>query len=215
MPPQPGADIDRHRRGSGDFNDRRRRNRRRRAGASSRRRSPSPAPLCWPCLHRSPANASSWGPSQGSVSRPQPQGFAWIIVGIWIELDGGWVWRVPTTLIVTATAVAVAALLAFAKLEHGQRWVLTAARLGAGVVAAMIIIGIWGESVTGRLLGESSGSSPFCLQPLSQPLRSFTARLVRIPASLVSVRSAAPTTKPPTGTMTTCPMSHDTYRVIV
>lgn len=141
-------------------------------------------------------------------------GFAWIIVGIWIELDGGWVWRVPTTLIVTATAVAVAALLAFAKLEHGQRWVLTAARLGAGVVAAMIIIGIWGESVTGaywRVFGIIAVL--------------FAAALAATPILHRSTRSDPGVTRfcpfcgadneAPTGTMTTCPMSHDTYRVIV
>jgi hypothetical protein len=72
-------------------------------------------------------------------------GFAWLIIGVWAEFDSEALWKIPATLIVYAVAVGAFSLLEFAKLGPRQHWLISAARVGVAVVAAMIIVGLWGE----------------------------------------------------------------------
>jgi peptidoglycan/LPS O-acetylase OafA/YrhL len=72
-------------------------------------------------------------------------GFALVIGGIWIEPDSEVLWKIPTTLIITAVAISGASLLEFARLDPRHHWVLSATRLMLGTVAVMLSVAVWGE----------------------------------------------------------------------
>ena len=72
-------------------------------------------------------------------------GFAWLIVGIWVEFEAEFLWKIPFTLIVYAIAVGVVGMLATARLAPSQQPIIVVARTGVVIVAAMIVLGMWAE----------------------------------------------------------------------
>ncbi len=141
-------------------------------------------------------------------------GFAWLIVGMWIEYGTDWLWKAPATLIVVAVAVAVVALLDMAKLASPHRWVLTAARISTAVVAAMVVIGMWSEldsDAYWRVFGVAA--------VLLAAFLAATPILHRSSRTAVGVARYCPMCgtahEAPTGVETSCPACEHAYRVLI
>ena len=83
-------------------------------------------------------------------------GFAWLIIGVWVEYDADALWKLPVTLVVVGIAIGGIALLQFARLSPGQHWLVAAATGAISVVAAMVVVAMWAET-TVRCTGGSSG----------------------------------------------------------
>lgn len=72
-------------------------------------------------------------------------GFGWLIAGMWAEADSEVLWKIPTTLVLYGIAVGAFSLVEFARLAPPHRWLIVAARLTISVVAAMLVVALWGE----------------------------------------------------------------------
>jgi hypothetical protein len=72
-------------------------------------------------------------------------GFAWVIAGMWSELESETLWKIPVTLIIYAVGVAAYSLLEVARLSSGQRWLVVAARAAIAVVGLLVVVAVWAE----------------------------------------------------------------------
>jgi hypothetical protein len=141
-------------------------------------------------------------------------GFGWLIAGLWAEFEGSsWMWKMPATLIATATAVAIVALLAFSKLAPSHRWVLMAARTAVAVVAVMIVIGVWaepGSDTYWRIFGILAVLLAALLAaiPILHRSTHSDSRLAKYCPLCATANEV------PAGTVAQCPSCEQRYRVI-
>ncbi len=141
-------------------------------------------------------------------------GFAWMIVGIWFEFDADFLWKIPATLIIAGIAIAGVALMEFARLEPRQQWLLTAVRFSIGIVALVLVVGIWGE-ISNSAFWRAFGVAVVLM----------TAFVAAVPVLHRSARSAGIATRfcplcgaphgVPGGIATVCPECGRRYQVVV
>jgi hypothetical protein len=138
-------------------------------------------------------------------------GFALVIGGIWFEPDIDMAWKLPVTFIIIAVAISGASLLEFARLGSRQHWVLTATRVMLGVVAAMLMVAVWGEiDESGYWRGFGVASVLLAASLASVPVLHRSSRGVET-ANYCPICGAP--SDAAIGERTVCPMCDRRYRV--